>query len=119
MTREIAQKDWPAFCLLISEKYRDALVNIQLINTHIEQLAPDSPLQRFVLDSRTDACSSHLIIEAGSLQHELVDPIRFILRKPAGQPGSERYHALEIPAENGTTVVTFHPGIASEDLNEI
>jgi hypothetical protein len=29
------------------------------------------------------------------------------------------FHSLEIPAENGTTVLTFHPGIATEDLNGI
>ena len=119
MTHEIEQKNWPAFCRLISEKYQGTEVNLQLINTRVENIVQGLPLQGLRLDQRTDACSDHLIIEAGSIQHEIVEPIRLILRKPTGQEHAERFHALEIPAENGTTVLTFHPGIATEDLNGI
>ena len=117
MTREIAQKDWPAFCRLISEKYQGDLVNIQVVSTRIEPIAQGLPLAGLRLNERTDACSDHLIIEAGALEHEVVEPIRLILRKPTGQEHEEHFHILEIPAESGTTVVTFHPGIAVGDLD--
>jgi hypothetical protein len=119
MTREIPQKDWPAFCRRVSEKYQGVLVNIQVVNTRIEQIAQDLPLQKLLLDEQADACSNQLIIEAGVLQHEIVEPIRLILRKPAGHENSDRFHILEISAESGTTVVTFHPGIAASDLEGI
>ena len=41
-----------------------------------------------------------------------------ILRKTAGHEKSDNFQALEIPAESGTTVVNFQPGIATKDLNE-
>lgn len=119
MTREINQKDWTAFCQLVSEKYQGAQVNLQLINSRVENIAQGLPLQGLRLNPRTDACSDHLVIEAGGIQHEILDPIRLILRKPTGQEHLERFHALEIPAENGTTVLTLHPGIAAEDLSTI
>jgi hypothetical protein len=85
MTHEIEQKNWPAFCRLISEKYQGTEVNLQLINTRVENIVQGLPLQGLRLDQRTDACSDHLIIEAGSIQHEIVEPIRLILRNPTGQ----------------------------------
>jgi hypothetical protein len=116
MTREIAQNDWPAFCRMISEKYQGSLVSIQVIHTRVEKIAENVPLVELVLDEQTDACSNRLTIDTGSMQHEIVEPIHLILRKPEGHEGAEKFHTLEIPAENGNTVVTFHQGITPEDL---
>ena len=117
MTREIAQKDWPAFCRMISDKYQGALVNVQVVNTRIEKIVENVPLLELVLDEKNDACSNRLTVATGTLQHEIVEPIRMILRKPAGHEQSDKFQALEIPAESGTTVVNFHPGIATEYLS--
>jgi hypothetical protein len=119
MTREIAEKDWPAFCRMISAKYQGAIVNVQVVNARIEKIVDQVPLLELVLDERTDACSNRLTVATASLQHEIVEPIRMILRKTAGHEKSESYQALEIPAESGTTVVSFHPGIATKDLDEL
>ena len=117
MTREITQKDWPAFCQMVSIKYQGALVNLQTINTRVETIGTDLPLQSLRLDERSDACNNLLTVSTGSLQHQIVEPISFVLRKPSGHACAEKFHALEIPAESGTTVLTIHPGIASQDLN--
>lgn len=117
MTREIAEKDWPAFCRMISAKYQGSMVNVQVVNTRVEKIVENVPLLELVLDERTDACSNRLTVATASLQHEIVEPIRMILRKPAGHEKSDSFQALEIPAESGTTVVNFHPGIAIKDLD--
>jgi hypothetical protein len=119
MTKEIAQKDWPAFCRIISDKYQGALVNIQLTNGRVEKIAHDAPLKNLLWDEQSDACNNRLMIHMNSSKYEVVEPIHFILRKPAGEKGSEKYHDLEILAESGTTVMTIHPGIATVDLNGI
>jgi hypothetical protein len=117
MIREIAQKDWPAFCQMVSTKYQGTLVDLQMINTRVETIGTDLPLQSLLFDGQSDACNNLLTIATGSLQHQIVEPISFVLRKPTGHEGAEKFHALEIPAESGTTVLTIHPGIASQDLN--
>jgi hypothetical protein len=119
MTKEIAQKDWPAFCRMISEKYHDAHINIQLINGRVEKVAQDAPLKKLVWDEQTDACNNMLVVQMEALQYEVVEPIHFILRKPKGHNGTEKFYDLEILAENGTTVITIHPGIAMEHLTGI
>ena len=117
MTKEIALKDWPAFCQIISEKYQGARINIQVINGHVEKVAEAVTLKKLLLDEQSDACNNMLTIEMESSQYQVVEPIHFILRKHPGQGDSEKFHDLEIFAENGTTVITFHPGIATNHLD--
>ena len=119
MTKEIAQKDWPVFCQMLSEKYQDALVSIQLINGRQEQIAQNTPLRSVFLDQQSDGCNNHLKIHLESSRYEILEPIHFILRKPIGPKGSESFHELEILAENGTTIITIHPGISAANLSGI
>jgi hypothetical protein len=119
MTKEIAQKDWLAFCRILSEKYQDALVSIQLINGRQEQIAQNTPLRSVALDQQSDGCNNRIKIHLESSRYEILEPIHFILRKPTGPKGSENFHELEILAENGTTVITIHPGITTEHLTGI
>lgn len=119
MTKEIAQKDWPAFCRMLSEKYADALVSIQLINGRQEQIAQNTRLRSVALDQQSDGCNNHLKFHLESTRYEILEPIHFILRKPVGPTGSESFHELEILAEEGTTVITIHPGLSAANLNGI
>ena len=116
MTKEIAQKDWQTFCQMLTEKYQDALVSIQLINGRLNQIALSTPLRSVFLDQQSGGCNNHIKIHLESTRYEILEPIHFILRKPNGPKGSESFHELEILSENGTTVITIHPGISAEHL---
>ena len=119
MTREIPQKDWPKFCQMVSEKYQGARVNIQVINGRVDKVAQDVQFQQMSLDVEPSACNNLLRIKMESTQYEVFEPIHMILRKPKGMIGAEHYHDLEIPSENGTTVITIHPGITVENVNAV
>ena len=110
---EIPQKLWKQFCEQISELYRGA-VSIQLVGLdgHKRPVANDIPLRTVILKKQT-VCNDIVTIEAGRsderpLQHEIVEPIRIVLKKDSE---SGRYNHLEILAETGTTEIDFHPGI--------
>jgi len=104
---------------MLTQKYQDALVNIQLINGRLNQIALNTPLRSVFLDQQSGGCNNHIKIHLESSRYEILEPIHFILRKPSGPKGSESFHELEILAENGTTVITIHPGITTEHLNTI
>ena len=104
---------------MISETHQNARVNIQVINGRVEKVAEDALLKKLVWDDQTDACNNMLVVQMDVSQYQIVEPIHFILRRPKAGNGSEHYHDLEILAENGTTVITLHPGITVESVNAV
>src|SRR3954471_9328961 len=113
MTTEIPQKLWPAFCKKLKEWHRGA-VSIRWTEPGgtTRDVVQDVPLQAVALRHQSE-CNDVVIIEAGRpeerpLQHQVVEPIRIVLRTN-GESG--RYKQLEILAETGKTEVTFNPGI--------
>jgi len=119
-TFEVPQDRWNPFCEQLAKLSPDAMVRIKNVRPDgvTDVVADNAPLLRFSIDEKSDACSNTLLIEAGEpgeaqVRHLVIEPIRIIL-KDDGNEG--RYHTIEIPAENGTTLVTLHPGITSEAL---
>jgi len=113
MTTEIPQKLWPKFCDQLKEWHRGA-VSIRSIDAdgNTRDVVEDVPLQSVALQHQRD-CNDIVTIAAGRseerpLQHQIVEPIRIVLRTN-GESG--RYKQLEILSEDGKTEVTFNPGI--------
>jgi hypothetical protein len=78
----------------------------------------DLPLRRIVLDDQSSSCNTTLIIEAGRdatkpVRHTAIEPIHIRLKHESER---ERFHQLQIVAENGTTVAIIHPGLSPELL---
>jgi len=101
------------FCDQLKEWHRGA-VSIRWIDPEgtARDVVEDVPLQTVALRHQNE-CSDTVTIEAGRpeerpLQHQIVEPIRIVLRTN-GESG--RYKQLEILAETGKTEVTFNPGI--------
>jgi hypothetical protein len=125
-TVEIGPKNWAQFCDKVQEICHGALLNIQLTPPEgaTRTVARDLPLLRMTFDDKSDRCNNNLVIEAGlpgekPLGHVVVEPIHIRLRDEGGE---DRYHRLQIIAENGTTDVEFHPGLKAaqvEGLQEI
>jgi hypothetical protein len=121
MTIEIPQKSWKHFCEAMNSQH-DLLMDIRVQGGGDTQLvAQAAPLHSITFDDTGDACNNSLAIEfssndQGPSRHEIIEPIRLILRK---ESDGDHYNFLEIPAEGGTTVVIFHPGISPALLGEL
>ncbi len=123
MTVEVIENGWEQLCERIQEACHGGMVNIQLVESDgtATTIAQDLPLQRVALDDKSDPCNNNVIIEAGlpnekPVRHVVIEPIHIRLKNDSG---AERYNHLHILAENGTTIVTFHPGVNPELLKGI
>lgn len=121
-TGEVIPKHWKYFCQRVSETHKGALVQIQLAEADggLRAVAGELPLQSFAFDDERNGYNDEIVIETGlpnerPLQHRIIGPVRVILRN--GGNGN-RYNQLQILAENGTTIMTFHPGISPELLSQ-
>ena len=114
-TVEVDEKKWSQFCQRIEEYCRGANVTVELDpgsgskTTVIE----DSPLRHLTFDEHADPCNANLVIEVGApdskpIRHLVVEPIRILLRDGKD---TQRYHRIEVMAENGTTTVELRPGL--------
>jgi len=108
---EIRSEDLGAFCQKFTEANRDSLLIVELVERDGIQVevARDLPLEKMTFD-QTDACSDLITIALGRsgerrINHVVIEPIRLLLTHT--KEGSKR---LQIEAENGTTLVTFHSG---------
>ena len=109
MVAEIPEKFWGQFCENLNSQ-NEVLVDIRHeAKGEVRVVAQGTSIQSASFDETSDACNNILTFELGSgSQYHVVEPIRLILRK---ENRSAQYHLLEIPAEDGTTVLVFHPGI--------
>jgi len=92
-------------------------IEVQEPNGTKSRILQDLPLTRIALDDKSDPCNTNLIIEGGlekPVRHVVIEPIHIRL-KHEGE--GERYHRVQIVAENGTTTAIMHPGLSPELLS--
>ena len=116
--QEIQSEDWCDFCEKFTDANRGSLLTVEVVERDGIQsdIARDSPLEKMTFD-KTDACSDIITISLGPvgerrINHFVIEPIHLLLTKT--KEGSKR---LQIEAENGTTIVTFHSGRFSQNQN--
>lgn len=109
-TQEIRPEDWREFCEKFTEANRGSLLTIEMIGADGIQndVARDVPLDTMTFD-KTDACNDVISISFGKagqkrLIHSVIEPIHLRVKQTKGSK------LLEILAENGTTLLTFHSG---------
>jgi hypothetical protein len=108
---EIRDTTWKTFCEEFTRLHQGTLITIEMLDGNGErvEVARDIPLDRMVLDQNS-ACSDVLTVnasEAGKrgIDHLIIEPIHLILRE-----NTDHTKILQITAENGTTLITFHSG---------
>ena len=116
--QEIRSEDWAGFCEKFTEANRGSLVIVEKVERDgiPGDVARDLPLETMAFD-KTDACSDIITISVGRvgerrIDHSVIEPIRLLLTKT-----KEGRKVLQIEAENGMTLVTFHSGRFSLDEN--
>ncbi len=112
---EIDQKAWCQFCLRVQDACRGSMISMEIMGADGSRrmVARDMPLRSVALDYESSPCNQAIVIEAGiagekPVRHLIVEPIHIRLSKNGG---GERYSRMQIMAENGTTVLDFHPGL--------
>ncbi len=107
-TQEIASEEWEQFCETFTETNRNSLLIIEVIGADgiRTAVARDLPLDKMSLD-KSDACNDVITIKLGQgrMTHFIIEPIHLRLRQ-----SKDGKKLLELDAENGTTLVTFHSG---------
>ena len=118
--KEILTQDWGTLCQRLNEFERGATVDIRWIDrtTNVErEIAHAAEFEKISFD-KTDGCSDQITIHAGGekeTRHEIMEPIHVLLRD-AGNGGGG-FNAVTVEAEEGTTILTFHPVIHAKWLD--
>jgi hypothetical protein len=123
MNIEIPQHNWKAFCSSLTS-LRGSLLDIRAQsagNGVMADIVQAASLHAVTWDETGDRCSNILTFEftsttEGASTHRIVEPIRLVLRNDTD---NDRYNILDISAEEGVTVVIFHPGISLLLLDEV
>ena len=93
------------------------LETIESNGAKVERIA-SAAFQSMVLD-KSDACNDVITLRlrnARDIVHEILDPIRITLH-PSGD--ADGFNPLQIVAENGTAILTLHPAIHAQMLEDI
>lgn len=120
MIHEVKSTNWAAFCQRLTQQRAGALVKLETTESNgikTERVA-SATLESMVFD-KSDACNDVITLRlrnARDIVHEILDPIRITLH-PAGD--SDGFNPLQIVAENGTTILTLHPAIHAQMLEDI
>lgn len=108
---EIPSREWPVFCQKFTSVNRGSLLAVELRETSGRQseLVRDLPLDRIEF-RKTDGCNDEILLVAGQMggkqvSYLIVEPIHLTVRQ-----NGEGRKLLQIDAENGTTLITFHSG---------
>lgn len=111
-TQHIRSADWREFCEKFTEFNCGSLLCIETIGGDgiRDELFRDLPLDKITFD-KTDACndviSVSLLGQAGQRKenHFVIEPVDMQIKQ-----SKEGNKVLQIRAENGTTLITFHSG---------
>ena len=117
-TMEIPEGSWAEFCSRVQKNSTGAMISIQITDSAgaVRAIAEEIPLQGVYWER--GECNDQLTIDAGPpnerpLRHVVLAPIHLRLKDGCDD---DRYNQWQIVAENGTTLVTIHPGLKVDFL---
>jgi hypothetical protein len=116
-TQEIQSTNWKEFCQRFEQLHRGTPMTIHVIEPSGQrrELVDGMPLQSIKFQQNSGCTDTILItvFEEGKREttHEIIDPIHVKLRQEANAG-----KALQIDAENGSTLLTFSSGKIEELL---
>lgn len=113
-SKELPPEHWHVAFRRITETSDGKLITVRHLKTNgvTDTVAEALPLRSILLDEQSDPCNNRIVVEAGSadrrpIQHVIIEPIHVRLR--TGE--NDRYHRMDIVAEDGTTELELRPGL--------
>lgn len=117
MIREINSGDWETFCQILSQQCSGAAVKLEVIETDgVKTELMANAIFESVSLNKADACSDTITLRlrtAREVVREIIEPIKMLLH-PSGTGGD--FNPLQIEAESGVILITFHPAIRADML---
>jgi hypothetical protein len=115
--RELRNTSWSDFCERVSQQQHGGTLKIEVVGPDGRTVEAESGVifDRMALDT-SGACSNVISIRAANgreITHQIIEPLHILLRESNKQGD---YNPVEIQAENGKTLLTFHPAIHEELL---
>lgn len=119
-TQEIRSTDWKKFCERFQQLHKGTLMTMHVIEPtgYRRELAGGMPLQSIRFEA-SSGCSDRIFVtmfQEGQreITHEIIDPIHVKVREE--NAGSK---AVQIDAENGSTLLTFSSGKIGDLLKDL
>lgn len=116
-TREIHQEDWQKFCQRFAQFHQRSPITVETIGAagQLTEVAKELPLQQFAFKQNDCSDEIDIILDCPTrreMMHRVIQPIHIKLRE-----GNEGKKLLQIDAESGSSLVTFHSGRVGELLD--
>jgi hypothetical protein len=117
MITEIKSSEWPAFCQRLTKDLAGAMVKLESTAADGTKSAStaNATLTSLIFDG-SDGCNDVIrlrLANSHEIVHEIIEPIH--VRVHASKTPDD-FNPLEIVAESGVTLITFHPAIRSSML---
>lgn len=118
--REVKSQDWGAFCNLINQNENGGRVSVHKVEpsgAKIE-LAREAAFEQIEFGKR-DGCNDQISLRLGSdalKRHDIIEPIRIQL---AESENGSAYQSMIVEAEDGVTILTFHPVLKAAWLDNL
>jgi hypothetical protein len=118
--REVRSQDWPRFCEAVNRNERGGRLHVHKVelNGAKIEVAKNAAFDAIEFGRRDD-CNDRIAIRMmgeKSTEHEILEPIRIQL---AETENGAAFQSVVVEAEDGTTILTFHPTLRREWLSEI
>lgn len=116
--REVKTQDWPAFCDRLNANAQGGTISIHKVEaTGGKRLIIENSGFESIEHGLRDDCNDRLSVRlSGAGEHEMVEPIRIKLMTV--ENGSA-FQSVIVEAEDGVTILTFHPMIRAVWLEGI
>ncbi len=118
--QEIQASNWAALCERLNRFERGARVDIHWIDRATmtdKEIASAAQFQDIAFGKR-NGCSDQITVRAAAeigsqTRHDIIEPIHVFLGNAAD---GHTHNTVSVDAEEGTAILTFHPGIRREWL---
>jgi hypothetical protein len=118
--REVKAQDWGTFCERVTENARGGTISIHKLESSGAKLEVVKDLSFDGMQfGKQNACNDQISVRCSgntSLKHDVVEPIHI---KLAESEGGVAFQSVIIEAEDGVTILTFHPIIKSAWLQGV
>lgn len=118
--QEIKPQDWPRFCEAVNRNERGGTLHVHKVelNGAKTEVARNAAFDGMEF-GRKDDCNDRIAVRMSGEktgEHEIVEPIRIQL---AETENGAAFQSVVVQAEDGTTILTFHPTLRREWLSEL
>jgi hypothetical protein len=116
--KEVKTQDWAAFCDRVTQNSRGGTVSVHKVEPDGSKIEIAANVGFDGMDfGRQNECNDRISVRgsgSGLSRHDVIEPIRIQL---AESENGAAFPSIIIEAEDGVTILTFHPTIKAPALN--